>query len=49
MKHDVMSKQHNEEAHRSFQVNSERISNNFPRPKGGSTFDLRMSDADINI
>ena len=35
MTHDVMSKQHNEKAHRSFQVNSERISNNFPRPKGG--------------
>ena len=48
MKHDVMSKQHNEGAHRSFQVNSEKISHNTPRPKGGPAVDLRMSDADIN-
>ena len=48
MKHNVISKQHNEEAPGSFQVNSEKISNNFPRLKGGSTDDLRMSEADIN-
>ena len=48
MKHDVMSKQHNEEAHRSFQVNSEKISHNTSRLKGGPTVDLCMSDADIN-
>ena len=47
-KHDVTSKQHNGEAHRSFQVISEKISHDTPRPKVGPTIDLRMSDADIN-
>ena len=47
-KHDVTSKQHNEEARRSFQVISEKISHDTTRPKGGSTIDLRMSDADMN-
>ena len=41
-KHDVTSKQYNEEAHRSFQVNSEKISHDTPRPKGGPNVDLRM-------
>ena len=44
----MTSKQHNEEAHRSFQVNSEKISHDTSRPKGGPTVDLRMSDADMN-
>ena len=47
-KHDVTSKQHNEEAHPSFQVISKKISHDTPRPKGGPTIDLRMSDADMN-
>ena len=47
-KHDVTSKQHNGEAHRSFQVNSEKISHDTPRPKAWPTVDLRMSDADMN-
>ena len=48
MKHNVISKQHNEEAHRSFQVKLEKINNNFSRPSGEPTDDLRMSEADIN-
>ena len=32
----------------SFQVNSEKISHDTPRPKVGPTVDLRMSDADMN-
>ena len=47
-KNDVTSKQHNGEAHHSFQVNSEKISHDTPRPKVGPTIDLRMSDADMN-
>ena len=47
-KHDVTSKQHNGEAHRSFQVISEKMSHDTPRPKVGPTVDLRMSDADMN-
>ena len=47
-KHDVTSKQHNGEAHHSFQVNSEKISHDTPRPKVGPTVNLRMSDADMN-
>ena len=47
-KHDVTSKQHNGEAHRSFQVISEKINHDTPRPKVGPTVDLRMSDADMN-
>ena len=47
-KHDVTSKQHNEEAHRSFQIISEKISHDTPRPKVGPTIDLCMSDADMN-
>ena len=47
-KHGVTSKQHNGEAHRSFQVISEKISHDTPRPKVGPTIDLHMSDADMN-
>ena len=47
-KNDVTSKQHYGEAHHSFQVNSEKISHDTPRPKVGPTVDLRMSDADMN-
>ena len=47
-KHDVTSKQHNGEAHRSFQVNSEKISHDTPRPKAEATVDLHMLDADMN-
>ena len=48
MKHDVISKQHNGEAHRSFQVKSKKTSNNFSGPKGGPTNDLHMLEVDIN-
>ena len=47
--HDVRSKQHNDEAHRSFEVNSEKISNNFSRPKGGPTNDSPMSETDHKL
>ena len=47
-KHDVTSKQHNGEAHCSFQVISEKISHDTPRPKVGPTIDLCMLDADMN-
>ena len=46
--HDVTSKQHNGEAHHSFQVISEKISHDTPRPRVGPTVDLHMSDADMN-
>ena len=47
-KNNVTSKQHNGEAHHSFQVNSEKISHDTPRPKVGPTVDLCMWDADMN-
>ena len=47
-KHDATSKQHNEEAHRSFQVISEKISHDTHRSKVEPTIDLRMSDAEMN-